>query len=102
MVSLQFPKVVCLIGCEVMDPLFLGLAIVSFVCSGVFTWMITSFLSKRGVKINFWLLRYRMLGYLRQYREITTQESGTTGNLFYGYIVSFGLGILFIVLGAIL
>jgi hypothetical protein len=84
-----------------MNPFLLGLAIASFVCVGIFTWKITSFLSQRGVKINYWLLRYRMIGYLRQYRQLTIEETGTTGLLFPAYIASIVLGVVCIILGVV-
>ncbi len=84
-----------------MNQFFFGLAIGSFVGGAIFSWLIISFLSRRGVKINFWLLRYKMIGYLRQYRKITAEENGAPGKLFYGYVVSMGLGVLFLLLGAV-
>jgi predicted PurR-regulated permease PerM len=84
------------------NTLLLGLAIISFVCGAIFTWMIASFLTRRGEKINYWLLRYKMLGYLRRYKELTNEENGTTGTLYYGYIASIVLGVLFLILGVLL
>lgn len=43
---------------------YIILAIISTTCGGVFALKITSFLSKHGVKINYWLLRFYMLKYL--------------------------------------
>ena len=56
---------------------------VSAVCNGIFTDMMTSYLSKHGIKSN--LLTFR---YLKQYRKLTLEENGKPGNLFYAWIVS--------------
>ncbi len=63
--------------------------------------MIVSYLSRHGVKVNFWLLRYKMIGYLRQYRTLTTEENGKSGGLYYGYVVFTGLGVVLLILGAV-
>ena len=73
---------------------FLILAIISSICGGVISLKITSFLSKHGIKINYWLLRFYMLKYLKQYRKLTIEENGKPGNLFYAYIVSWSLALV--------
>lgn len=37
--------------------IFLYLAAIGGICNGVFSYMITSYLSKRGIKINYWNMR---------------------------------------------
>jgi hypothetical protein len=64
--------------------------------------MITSFLSKRGTKINYLLIRIYIFKYVNQYRKITEEETGKVGPLFYLSIVSFILALLFAVVGAII
>jgi len=77
-------------------------ALVSAICGIVFMIMITSFLSKRGVKINYILLRLYIIKYIHQYRKITIEENGKPGNLFYPYIVSMSLALVLGVIGIIL
>jgi len=81
---------------------FLIPALVSAIFGIVFMIMITSFLSKRGIKINYILLRLYIIKYVNQYRKITIEENGKPGNLFYPYIVSMSLALVLAVIGIIL
>ena len=81
---------------------FLILTIASAICGVVFSLMITSYLSKHGIKINYWLLRLYMLKYLQQYRKLTIEENGKPGNLFYAFIVSMSLALVFVTIGIVL
>ena len=87
---------------EIMSNFFLILAIVCILCGVASSIMITAFLSKRGTKINYLLLRLYVYKYINQYRKITKEENGKVGSLFYSYIVSFILALLFAVVGMIL
>ena len=78
------------------------LAIISVICGVVSALMITSYLSKQGIKINYWLLRIHMLKYLKQYRNLTTEENGKPGNLFYAFIAAWILAIVFAVIGIVI
>ena len=64
--------------------------------------MIVSFLSKRGIKINYILLRLYIIKYINQYRKITIEENGKPGNLLYAFIVSMNLALVLAVIGIIL
>ena len=77
-------------------------ALVSVIFGIVFMIMITSFLSKRGTKINYIFLRLYIIKYIDQYRKITVEENGKPGNLFYPYIVSMSLALVLAVIGIIL
>ena len=81
---------------------FFTLAIISGICGVVFSLMITFYLSKHGIKINYWLLRWYMLKYLHQYRKLTIEENGKPGNLFYAFIVSMSLTLIFFTIGIVL
>ena len=74
-------------------------ALISVIFGIVFMIMITSFLSKRGIKINYFLLRLYIIKYIHQYRKITIEENGKPGNLFYPYIVSMSLALVLAVMG---
>lgn len=39
--------------------------------------------SKRGIQVNFWLIRFNLLKHMRQYKELTHQETGRVGFLYY-------------------
>ena len=81
---------------------FLFLTIASAICGVVFALMITSYLSKRGIKINYLLLRLYLPKYIHQYRKLTIEEDGKPGNLFYAFIVSWSLTLVFIIIGIVL
>ena len=87
---------------EIMSNFFLILAIVCVLCGVVSSIMITAFLSKRGTKINYFLIRIYIIKYINQYRKITEEETGKVGPLFYSSVVSFILALLFAVVGAII
>ena len=77
-------------------------ALVSVMFGIVFMIMIVSFLSKRGIKINYVFLRLYIFKYIHQYRKITMDENGKPGNLFYAFIVSMNLALVLAVIGIIL
>ena len=85
-----------------MSTLFIVLALIGVACGIAAAMMITSFLSKRGVKINYVVLRLLIFGYVRQYRQVTMEESGKPGPLFYWFVVSWILALVFAIAGAIL
>jgi len=87
---------------EIMSNVFLVLAIVCVLCGVASSVMITAFLSKRGTKINYLLIRIYIYKYIGQYRNITKEESGKVGPLFYSFIVSFILALLFAIVGMII
>ena len=87
---------------EIMSNVFLILAIACVLCGVVSSIMITVFLSKRGTKINYLLIRIYIFKYINQYRKITKEENGKVGSLFYSFIVSFILALLFAIVGMIL
>jgi len=86
----------------VSDILFV-IAIASALWGVVSAVMIAGALQKRGVKVNWVFLRLLILSkYLRQYRDLTRQETGRTGPLFYSYIVAMNLALLTAILGFVL
>jgi hypothetical protein len=87
---------------EFMSNLFLILAIVCVLCGVVSSILITAFLSKRGIKINYLLIRIYIYKYINQYRKVTKEENRKVGPLFYSFIVSFILALLFAIIGMIL
>jgi hypothetical protein len=60
----------------------------------VLAMMMTHEVSKRGVKINFLLLRLYIIKYMHQYRQITKQETGKVGPLFYPAIAAINLALV--------
>jgi len=83
--------------------IFLGIAIVSALCGVVSAVMIAGSLQKRGVKINWiWLRVFILSKYLGQYRDITRQETGRAGPLFYSYIIAMSLALVTAIVGLVL
>ena len=81
---------------------FLVLAIICVLWGVASSVLIISFLSKRGIKINYLLLRIYIFKYVNQYRKITIEETGKVGPLFYSFITSFMLALIFAIVGALL
>jgi len=78
------------------------LALVFVILFVIFSMMIVRELSKRGVKINFVLLRLYLIKYISQYKQITLKESGKIGPLYYPCIVSVGLALVLAIVGLLL
>ncbi|MGB7061473.1 MAG: hypothetical protein WBF13_03865 [Candidatus Zixiibacteriota bacterium] len=85
-----------------MSGLFFTLAIISVAWAIVSSIVISSFLSKRGVKINLLFFRILVLKYIHQYHKITVQEKGKPGPWFYSYIISINLALICVILGMLL
>jgi len=85
-----------------MSNLFIALAVISAASGVVSSIIITSFLSRRGIKINYLFINVLILKYVHQYRKITLQETGKPGPWFYSYIVSMNLALVFAITGLVL
>jgi len=68
----------------------------------IFSIMIVHEVSKRGVKINFVLLRLYIIKYIDQYRQITLKETGRIGPLYYPCVGSAILAFILAILGLLL
>lgn len=82
--------------------LFIVLALIGVACGIAASMMIASYLSKRGVKINYLFIRLFIFGYVQQYRRVTMDETGKPGPLFYLFVTSWGLALVFAVVGALI
>jgi len=88
---------------DLISGILLGIAIVSLLCGAASAVMIAASLQKRGIKIHWPWLRLLILSkYLGQYRDVTRQETGRTGPLFYAYIIAMNLALLTGITGFIL
>ncbi|HHI02997.1 MAG: hypothetical protein DRP51_03510 [Candidatus Zixiibacteriota bacterium] len=58
-------------------------------------------LQKRGVPVSFLWLRLMAPKYAFQYKEITRTETGKVGSLFYQWILSINLALVFFVIAVI-
>jgi hypothetical protein len=75
--------------------ILLAVAIVSVLWGVASAVLIAEALHKRGVKVNWVFLRFLILSkYLGQYRDITRQETGRSGPLFYSYLIAMNLALV--------
>jgi len=82
-----------------MSSAFFAAAILCAIWGIVSSFMIVSFLSKRGYDINWLFLRIMILKYIHEYHGITTKENGKPGLWFYSYITSMILALIFVAIG---
>ena len=80
----------------------LGMSLVSVAAAVIFSMMIVHEVSKRGVKINFILLRLLIIKYIHQYKRMTLQETGKVGPLFYPCILYYNAALVFGITGLLL
>jgi len=78
-----------------MANIFAVLALVSVAVGVVFSMMMVSEVSKRGVKINYFLIRILLFKYIGQYKRLTVKETGRVGPLYYPGVVSYLLALAF-------
>jgi hypothetical protein len=81
--------------------LFMLLALTAVVLNIVFSMLIVHELQKRNVKINFFFLKLYLPKYAHQYSQISLQETGKVGALFYGWLVSINAAWILAVIGLI-
>jgi len=82
--------------------LFLGMALVSVGWGIVSMIVITSYVSERGTKINYFLYRLYIIKYVNQYKQITEAEDGKPGPWFYSFVTSMNLTLVLAIIGLIL
>ena len=82
--------------------LFLGLGLISVSWGIISMIVITSFVTRRGTKINFFLYRLYVIKYISLYKQITEAEDGEPGPWFYSFTVSMNFALLCSVVGLIL
>ncbi len=88
-----------------MPDLYIVFLILAFLCAvtGLVLMMaMTGVVQARGQKINWFFLRFFVLKYISDYRKITIKETGSPGPLFYPFVISMNLALLFTVLGLVL
>ena len=76
----------------------LVLAFVSVGLAIVFSMMIVHEVSKRGIKVNFPLLRLYIIKYIDQYRQLTQKETGKVGPLYCPCIGSYIMALFFAII----
>jgi hypothetical protein len=80
------------------SPLFtflMVLALLSVLLNIVFSALVAHELQKRGVRINYFLIRLLLPKYVYQYREMTREERGAAGGLFCAWVISINGALVF-------
>jgi len=85
-----------------LSTVFLVLAVPCAVIGVVLMMAMTGAVRARGEKINWVFLRLFVLKYISDYRNLTVKETGRPGPLFYPFVVTMNLALLFTVLGIVL
>lgn len=81
--------------------LFMSLALTAVVVNIVFSMLIVHELQKRNVKINFFFLKLYLPTYAHHYKQISLQETGKAGLLFYGWLVSINAAWILAIIGLV-
>ena len=82
--------------------LFLGMSLISVGWGIVSMIVMTSFVSERGTKINYFLYRLYVIKYVSQYKKITETENGQPGPWFYSFIIAMNLTWVLAIIGFLL
>ena len=85
-----------------MANVLLALALVFVGIFVILSIMIVHEVSKRGVKINYFLLRLYIIKYVHQYKKLTLEETGRVGPLYYPCVISVNLTLILAIAGLIL
>ncbi|MEW6015335.1 MAG: hypothetical protein AB1690_08435 [Candidatus Zixiibacteriota bacterium] len=81
-----------------MDPetiIFASLTLGALIWNGIAGMMIYNYLKKRGEKVNFMWLKAYGPRYATRYKALTRQETGSIGVLYYHYLFSINLALVF-------
>ena len=85
-----------------MGKIIMGLAIVSALITIYCMTRILSYLSSKGEKISWFLLRLKWFSYMSKYRELTVVETGDVGPYHRAYIISAICTLVLAIAGAML
>ncbi len=81
---------------------FLALALISVAVGITASIAITYYVSRRGVKINYFLWRIMIFKYFGDYDRLTKQETGKTGPWHNVFMIAMALAVVFAAAGIIL
>lgn len=68
------------------------IAVAWYIVSGI---MIFNELKKRGEKVYFIFLKFMLPFYASKYKKITLEETGTVDRLFYHWLISINIALIF-------
>ena len=78
---------------------FLVLALISVAVGVASSIAVTAYLSRHGVKINYFLWREMIFKYFDDYVAMTKKEKGRPGVWYYTFVVAMILTAIFVVVG---
>ena len=81
--------------------IFLVLCVVCAIWNIVISLIVYDSLKKRGIPVSFLWLRVMAPKYAFQYKAVTKAETGRVGPLFYHWIVSINLALVFAIIAII-
>lgn len=81
--------------------IFITLCVICGIWNVVSTLLIYNTLKKWGFRVNFLWLHLLGPKYAFKYKEITKKETGSVGPLFYHWIVSINLALIFVIIAII-
>jgi hypothetical protein len=85
-----------------MSTLFLVVAVLSALWGLVDFILIAVSLERRGIPVNMVLARVFFFRYLKQYKDVTTSETGKAGPLYTSYIAAMNIALVCTVIGLML
>ena len=85
-----------------LSDLFLALGVAAMLFNVALTMVIVSKLSRKGVKINYFFLRFLYPKYVHQYKKMVSQETGKESPLYYFWLVSINLALVLCIVGLVL
>ena len=85
-----------------LSTVFLVFATLCAAIGVVLMMVMTSAVRARGQPINWLFLRLFVLKYVSDYRYLTIKETGHCGPLFYPFVISMNLALLFTIIGLVL
>jgi hypothetical protein len=85
-----------------MSNIFLVLAVICVLYGVISSMMIVSFLSNRGIKINYFLLRLLLPKYVEQYKKIMVETTGGPGTLYFSFVTSMVSALVLAIIGLLL
>jgi hypothetical protein len=82
--------------------LLLALGVICVIWAVVAAILIAIDLHKKGIAISVIWLRVMILKYLHEYAQVTREESGRVGPLFYHYVVPLNVALVIVIILAII
>jgi len=80
----------------------LALGVICVIWAVVAAILIAMNLRKRGLAVSVIWLRVMILNYLHKYAQVTREESGRVGPLFYHYVVPLNVALVIVIFLAII